>query len=173
MQLQQMKDSLQMQMQQQYSSNVQQQAAVAQQQQHYQQQQQQIPSLPYQSSSYPPALRHPGSAGSGYGGAGSSYGQSMPPYQAQPEHQQQHTLAQRQQQQPGQQMSAPYDNQVWTEYQDDLGRVYATTPAQSILWTETAFAIIVQLYLLASRYYHNVLTNATQWDRPPPAAQRW
>jgi hypothetical protein len=38
----------------------------------------------------------------------------------QPEHQQQRM----QQQAAAPQHSATYDNQVWTEYQDDLGRVY-------------------------------------------------
>ncbi len=60
--------------------------------------------------------------------------------------------------------SVNYDNQVWTEYQDDLGRVYVDS---------YALACAVTGRLTICRYYHNVLTNATQWDRPPPASQRW
>jgi hypothetical protein len=92
------------------------------------------------------------------------------PYHTQPDHQQQRGLQQRQQQQQQQQVAPPavvaYDNQVWTEYQDDLGRVYV----RIFVFAPPALTAFVDS---VCRYYHNVLTNATQWDRPPPAPQRW
>ncbi len=145
MQLQQMKDNLHMHMQQQVAA-----AQHQQQQQHFQQQHQQqqaMSSHPYQSSAYPPTMRHPGSAGGAYGGAASApYSQSMQQFQPQPEHQhqqqqQQHALPQRQQQQ--QLMNAAYDNQVWTEYQDDLGRVYAAPkPVLFMNWTSVLLCAV-------------------------------
>jgi hypothetical protein len=77
---------------------------------------------------------------------------------------------QQQQQQQQQSLLAPhsgvaYDNQVWTEYQDDLGRKCVAPPSCS--------SCMQHVCVTHGRYYHNVITNVTQWERPPAAAQRW
>jgi hypothetical protein len=130
MQLLQIKESLQ-----------QQQMQQQQQQHHHHHQQQQHHMLPHQYNQQPQsmpsqsALPYPSpmayAAAAQYGQAGGAYHQQ----QQQQEHQlqQQRMQQQQQQQQQQQPLLAPqsgvaYDNQVWTEYQDDLGRVCVAPP---------------------------------------------
>jgi hypothetical protein len=138
MQLLQIKESLQQQhMLQQQQQHQHQQQQMQQQQHHHHHQQQQHHMLPHQYNQQPQsmpsqsALPYPSpiayAAAGQYGQAGGAYH-----HQQQQEHhvQQQQRVQQQQQQQPllAPQSGVAYDNQVWTEYQDDLGRVCVAPP---------------------------------------------